>query len=274
VTSGFFATIGASIIRGRDFTPAEERAGARVVIVNDLIANAYWPDANPIGRCVKFGRDSSCSEVIGVVRTVLQFRLTNDERATAYAPPGHPGVKNARPAAMLVRTSGDASDLVPLVRKEIQALSPAMPFVQVRPYAQLVAPQLQPWRLGATMFTLFGIIALIMAAVGLYSVTAYWVSQRTHEIGVRMALGASRGDVVRLVGMQTSRAVVAGLVLGALLALASSRWIAELLYETSPRDPAVYGAAAVILMVAAAAATVVPARRSTAVDPAQAIRTE
>jgi len=108
----------------------------------------------------------------------------------------------------------------------------------------------------------------------LYSVMAYWVSQRTHEIGVRMALGAQRSDVVRLVAVQSTRAVVAGLVIGGVAALVASRWITDMLYETSPHDPLVYGAAGLVLSLAAAVASIVPARRSTAVDPAQAIRTE
>jgi putative ABC transport system permease protein len=274
VTSGFFATVGAAIIRGRDFTPAEERSQARVVIVNEAVANAFWPNTSPLGQCAKYGGDSVCSEVIGVVRNVLQFSVINDDRAIVYAPPNHPGVRGARPAAMLVRVSGDPSAIIPPIRKELQALAPTMPFVQVKPYSELVAPQLQPWRLGATMFTVFGVIALIIAAVGLYSVMAYWVSQRTHEIGVRMALGAQRADVVRLVAVQSSRAVVAGLLLGGIAALGASRWISDMLYETSPHDPVVYGGAALALALAAVVASIVPARRSSAVDPAQAIRTD
>ncbi len=274
VTSGFFATVGATIVRGRDFTLAEEQSPARVLIVNEAVANAYWPNTNPLGQCAKFGADSVCSEVIGVVRNVLQFNVLRDDRAIVYAPPKHPGVEDAPPRAMLVRMSGDPATIIPLVRRELQALAPTMPFVQVRPYSELVAPQLQPWRLGATMFTLFGAIALIIAAVGLYSVMAYWVSQRTHEIGVRMALGATRSDVVRLVALQSSRAVVAGLVLGGGAALVASRWITDMLYETSAHDPVVYGGAALVLAAAAVVASIVPARRSTAVDPAQAIRTE
>jgi putative ABC transport system permease protein len=146
--------------------------------------------------------------------------------------------------------------------------------VQVKPYSELLAPQLQPWRLAATMFTLFGAIALVIAAVGLYSVMAYWVSQRTQEIGVRMALGARRSDVVRLVALQSSRAIVAGLALGGIGAFVASRWITDMLYETSPHDPVVYTTAALVLALAATVASIVPARRSTAVDPAQAIRTE
>jgi putative ABC transport system permease protein len=274
VTAGFFATIGAPLVRGRDFTPAEERSGARVLIVNETLARAFWPNANPIGRCATFGADSACSEVVGVVRNVLQFSLIKDDRAIVYAPLQHPGGRFAPPSAMLVRVSGDPAVIVPSVRRELQALAPTMPFVQIRSYAELVAPQLQPWRLGATMFAIFGAIALGIAAVGLYSVMAYWVSQRTSEIGVRMALGAQRSDVVRLVAAQSSRAIVAGLILGGLASLVGSRWIADMLYETSPRDPVVYGMAALVLALAAVVASIVPARRSAAVDPAQAMRTE
>jgi predicted permease len=274
VTSGFFATIGAPIVAGRDFTPAEERTPARVLIVNEIVARAYWPNESPLGKCAMFGRDSTCSQVVGVVRNVLQFRMIRDDRAIVYAPPSHPGAAGALPRAMLVRVSGDPATVIPVIRRELQALAPTMPFVQVKPYAELVAPQLQPWRLGATMFTLFGVIALVIATVGLYSVMAYWVAQRRHEIGVRMALGAQRADVVRLVALQSSRAVVAGLVVGGIVALVASRWLTDMLYDTSARDPVVYGGAALALALAAAVASIVPARRSTAVDPAQAIRAE
>ena len=274
VTAGFFATIGAPLVRGREFTPAEEQSGARVLIVNETLAKAFWPNANPIGRCARYGADSACSEVVGVVRNVLQFSLIKDDRAIAYAPLQHPGGRFALPSAMLVRVSGDPHVIVPSLQRELQALAPTMPFVQVRSYSELVAPQLQPWRLGATMFAIFGAIALGIAGVGLYSVMAYWVSQRTQEIGVRMALGAQRSDVVRLVATQSARAVGAGLIVGGVVSLVGSRWIADMLFETSPRDPVVYGLAAAILALAALVASVVPARRSAAVDPAQAMRTE
>ena len=274
VTSGFFATIGATMVQGRDFTDAEERTPARVLVVNEAVAKAYWANASPIGQCAIFGSDSVCSTVIGVVRTVLQFNLINDDRAIVYAPPSHPGVDGAPPGAMLIRVAGEPATVIPAIRRTLQGLSPSMPFVTVRPYSELVAPQLQPWRLGATMFTLFGGIALVIAAVGLYSVMAYWVSQRRHEIGVRMALGAQRSHVVRLVALQSSRAVAAGLLLGAAGALIASRWIGDLLYETSPREPMVYAGAALVLALASVVASVVPVRRSTAVDPAQTIRAE
>jgi predicted permease len=274
VPAEFFATVGARITRGRNFLPEESRVPSRVMIVNELVAAAYWPGGDAVGQCVTVEDNDRCTEVVGVVENVMLFSLVRDDRALVYLPPAHPLVAKRTPTALLVRTASDAQALIPTMAREIQRLSSDMPHVSVRPYSELVAPQLRPWRLGATMFTLFGIIALVIAAVGLYSVMAYLVAQRTQEIGVRMALGARRNDIVRMVAWQTSRAVVAGLVVGAVAAALASRWLADLLYETSPRDPLVYGGAAAVLMVAAVIASVVPARRSSAVDPALALRAE
>jgi predicted permease len=274
VTHEYFPTIGARIVRGRNFLPEESRVPSRVMIVNELVANAYWPGADPIGQCVNVGDDEACTEIVGVVENVMLFALVRDDRALVYMPPTHPMAAERMPSALLVRVESKSEAVIPTVARDMQALAPNMPHVNVRSYSEIVAPQLRPWRLGATMFTLFGGIALVIASLGLYSVMAYLVAQRAQEIGVRMALGAQRNDIVRMVAWQTSRAVVAGLVVGALAAALASRWLADLLYEISPRDPLVYGGAAVALAVAALIASVVPARRSTAVDPALALRAE
>ena len=274
ITPGFFETMGARIVAGRDFTDADVRNAARVLIVNEMIAKAYWPHESPVGKCAMFGSDKTCSTIIGVVNTMLQFSVVKDDRAIVYAPFTHPGADSPLPGVMMVRLSESTAAMIPLIRREIQALSPTMPFVQVKTYGELLEPQMQPWRLGATMFTLFGVIAVVIAGIGLYSVLAYWVSQRTHEIGVRMALGAQRGDVIRLVAAQSSKAILAGVLIALPIALIASRWIADMLYETSPRDPVVYIGAALVLGLATVAATIVPARRSSAVDPAGAMRSD
>jgi putative ABC transport system permease protein len=276
VQASFFRTVGAPIIRGREFSEAEERTPSRVVIVNDYLARNYWPNADPLGQCVHAGSDKTCSQVIGVSKTVMQFSLVDDDRAMVYAPPRHPGFAGSPPGAMLVRLSGAAESdrFAAVVQRELQSLAPTMPFVSVKPYSELVSAQLRPRRLGATMFSLFGIIALVIAAVGLYSSLAYWVSQRTQEIGVRMALGARGADVVRLVLWQSSRPVLLGLLLGGATALVATRWVSGLLYETSPRDPAVYLGAGLVLALAATVASIIPARRSAAVDPALAMRAD
>jgi ABC-type antimicrobial peptide transport system permease subunit len=149
-----------------------------------------------------------------------------------------------------------------------------MPFVRIEALAALTAPELQPWRLGMTMFLLFGGMALIIAMVGVYSAVAHAAAQRTHEIGVRIALGASRAQVVAHLGRTTAVVVVTGLAVGLVLALVLSPSVADLLFETHARDPLVYSVAAVVLAVASAAATLLPIRRSAAVDPLTGLRAE
>lgn len=274
VTSEYLSTLGARITRGRNFRPEESRATSRVMLVNEVVADAYWPDGDPVGQCAMVGSEDTCTEVVGVVENVMLFSMAQDDRALIYLSASHPLIAARQPSALLVRARQNAGELAPLVAREIQQLAPNMPYVSARPYRELVAPELGPWRLGATMFTLFGAIALVIAALGLYSVMAYLVSQRMQEIGVRMALGARRGDIMRLVAWQTSRAVLVGLVLGGLAAAWASRWLGDLLYETSARDPLVYGASAGALVLAAAVASALPARRSAAIDPALALRAD
>ncbi len=275
VRNDFFPTMGTRLLAGRLFEDTELHSPARVMLVNEIVAKAYWPGRSPIGECVKLGSDDVCTRVVGVVQNVMLFSMIRDDRAMLYLPPTHPGFGDDKhPDAILVRTSGDPAAIVPAIRARIQGLSPRMPYVQVSPFAELLAPQLRPWRLGATMFTLFGALALIIAAVGLYSVMAYWVSQRTHEIGVRMALGARSADVVALVMRQASRPIVIGILLGGVIAFVASRWLEEMLYETSPHDPLVYAIAGGVLIVSGLVASVVPARRSAEVDPAKALRAE
>jgi predicted permease len=274
VTNDFFATIGARIIAGRGFSDAEQRAPSRVMLINKIVADAYWPAGDAIGQCVKLGSDSLCTRIVGIVQNIMLFSLVNDDRAMLYLPPTHIGFGGKPAGALLVRSAGDPTALVASLRRELQALEPTMPYVSITPYSSVVAPQLQPWRLGATMFTLFGAVALLIAAVGLYSVIAYWVSQRRQEIGIRIALGAQSGDVVRLVAFQAARTIGIGLVVGGAVAVYASHWLTDLLYDTSPRDPAIYAVAAGLMLVAGVVAAFVPARRSAFIDPALALRAE
>ena len=273
VGSDYFPTIGATILQGRNFTESEDRVPSRVMIINRTLADGYWKNANPLGKCARLGSDSVCTMIVGVVEDVMLFAMVRDDRALLYLPPAHPSW-NRSADAVLARVTGDPEPLIPLIRREVQGLAADMPHVTVKPYSELVAPELRPWRLGATMFGVYGIIALLIAGVGLYSVLAYWVAQRSQEIGIRMALGAQRFDVIRMVGWQTFRALATGVLIGAAAAAFGARWVTDMLYETSPHDAAVYAVAALVLCVAAIAATAVPARRSTRLDPAQAIRTE
>ena len=273
VGSDYFPTVGASMLQGRNFTETEDRVPSRVMIINRTLADGYWKNENPVGKCARLGSDSVCTMIIGVVENVMLFNMVRDDRALLYIPPSAPGWQRSADA-LLARVSGDPASLIPLIRREVQGLAPNMPHVTVAPYSDLVAPELRPWRLGAAMFGVYGIIALVIAAVGLYSVMAYWVAQRTPEIGVRMALGAQRGQIVRLVAWQTARGILIGVALGCLIAIGASRFIADVLYETSPRDPVVYAVAAAVLIGAAVVAGILPVRRSTSVDPVVALRAD
>ncbi|HKN66867.1 MAG TPA: ADOP family duplicated permease, partial [Gemmatimonadaceae bacterium] len=272
--SDYFRTMGTRIVRGRGFTPEEERGPSRVMLVNSIVADAYWPGGNAIGQCVKFSDDKACTTVVGVVENMMLFRLVNDDRASIYVPWTHPEFKNATASGMVVRAHANGEQLAPVLLPAMRTVAPLMPFVSVEPYTQIVAPELRPWRLGATMFSIFGILATIIAAVGLYSVMAYWASQRTHEIGVRMALGARAVDVVRLLARHAGRTVGAGLAVGTVVSFGLARGVADLLYDTSPREPGVYVLAAAALALAAVVAIIVPARRVTGVDPATALRSD
>ncbi len=273
VEPGYLATIGARIVQGRALTDADERSPDRVAIVNEHVAQSYWPGHSAVGECVMLGDENECTTVVGVVQDVMLFQMVGEKRGMVYLPMGDASFRRAAPSALLVRLrDGAPPSTTGAVQRELQRLVPEMSYVSVRSFEELVAPEMRPWRLGATMFTVFGALTLLIAAVGLYSVLAYSVSQRGHEIGVRMALGARRADVVGLVVRDGLAVAVAGLLVGLALALAGGRYVESLLYATSPRDPAVLGTATVLLLVVALVASFLPARRASRVDPARALR--
>jgi ABC-type antimicrobial peptide transport system permease subunit len=191
-----------------------------------------------------------------------------------YFVPLEQGTWDAGRRTIFIRTAGEPSATRDIVRRELQSLAPNLPYADVEPLEDIISPEIRPWRLGATMFGIFAGLALLVAAVGLYSVVAYEVAQRTREMGIRIALGAASRDVVALVVRDGIAPALAGVVLGLALALAASRAIASLLFDTSPRDPLVLGACATVLLVVALVASVIPARRATRVDPMEALRAE
>lgn len=274
VGADYFATLGASLERGRWLTLEEDRDGSRVTVINRALAADFWPGADPIGQCLQFTTNGPCTYVVGIVENILTYSRADTETAQLYLAPSHPQASGKRPRGLLIRTDGIAGPLVPTVRRVLQSLTPDMPYVEVATLDEKTAPELQPWRLGTTMFVLFGAAALVMAAVGLYSAMAHAVSQRSREIGIRVALGASAWRVVTQISRHGAATIAAGTTLGLLVAGLSTRWLSDLLFHTSPRDPLVFATVAVVLMVAGLAAAVVPARRSTAVDPLIVLKTE
>ena len=175
---------------------------------------------------------------------------------------------------LLVRPRGDASAFVPTLRRAAMQSLPGALFVNVVPYSSWIEPLVRPWRLGATLFGIFGLLALVVAALGLYSLMAYTVAQRTHELGVRRALGAATRDLLRLVLVRGVLTVAAGCAVGLAAALVGARFVSALLFETSPRDAGVFAVVTGTMLLVAVLASLLPARRAAKVDPMVALRAE
>jgi ABC-type antimicrobial peptide transport system permease subunit len=212
-----------------------------------------------------------CATVVGIAEDIVSRNITNDPHLYYYAPVDQTGGAGR---GLFIRTRGDAAAMVPIVRRELQRVMPGISYVSVTPLETILEPNVRPWRLGATMFALFGALALLLAAVGLYSVIAYNVTQRSHELGVRIALGAQARDVLRLVLASGLRVAIAGIVIGGAIALLAGDFIRPLLYEVSPKDPFIYATAAVTLLAVALLASLLPAWKATRVDPNVALRVD
>jgi predicted permease len=270
VTPEYFTTMGTTLLRGRGFTASDVPGAAPVTIINEAMARAIWPGQEALGRCFKIDADTvPCTTVVGIVRNSRMTELKE-------APPPHYYVPLAQWSPdmrmLFVRVERDPQKLVKDVREKLQSISSLLPYTDVRTMGEVLEPELRPWRLGATMFGLFGLLAFVVAVLGTYSVVAYEVSQRRREIGVRMALGARSGQVLRGVIGDGLRQASVGVTVGILLALVATRWLGDLLFQTSPREPAIYAGVALLLLAAAAVASLVPARDAARLDPAEVLK--
>jgi putative ABC transport system permease protein len=268
----YFETMGTRILRGRGITEADRADGPLVAVVSEGMAQAVWRGKDALGQCIMLdSRSAPCRTVVGIVENVQQNSLTEAQTLQFYL-----AIEQLRPeeAILFVRTRGNAVDHAESVRRRLQPLMPGAGYLNVMPMRDILDPRQRSWQLGATMFVVFGGLALVLAAVGLYSVIAYSVAQRTQEIGVRLALGAGTGDVVRLVVGEGMRFAVVGVVIGGGAALWAGRWVAPLLFSVSAKDPLVYGLVAFVLLMAAVLASAVPAIRASRVDPNVALRLE
>ena len=273
VSDDYFATAGTRVLRGREFSAADVSSGAPVAIVNETMARALWKDRDPIGQCLLIDT-LPCSSVIGVVEDARRFQLREDPAMQYYIPLGRERLLGFGGRRLFIRPAGDAAALGAGVRREILRLDPTIGYVTVEMMQDALDPQIRPWRLGATMFGVFGALALVVAAIGLYSVIAYLVAQRRHELGVRIALGAQVGDVAALVIRYGVGLAAVGTVIGSVLALNGARWIEPILFETSPRDPKVFAVVVGVLLIVALLASLVPAWRASRVDPIDALRSD
>jgi predicted permease len=269
VSPGYLRTVGIPVLRGRDFTTHDTLDAPLVVIVNETMAERFFPGGDAIGRRFRFFGDTADTTIVGIARNAKYNGLNEDPTPFVY----HPLRQVYNPAvSLLVRTSGEATALAPEARRVVQQLDPRLSILNVGTLADQIDLALSPQRIVVVLLSIFGVLALVLAAMGLYGVASYSVSQRTREIGIRMALGATRTSVMRLVLLQGMALVGVGLVAGLASAALLARSVQGLLVGVPPADPITYAVTAVLLALIAAAASYFPARRATRIDPLVALR--
>jgi predicted permease len=268
----YFAVTGTRILRGRGIDSTDRATAPLVAVVSDAMAGALWPAQDAIGKCFRVGADTApCRTVVGIAENVTQEKLGDTAGLQFYLPADQDGGGRGR---LLVRVRGDAAAAADALRRDLTSVIPSSAYVVSRPLARIVGNVTRSWSLGAILFGVFGALALIVAAIGLYSVVAYDVAQRKHEVGVRIALGARIGHIVRLVVGGGLRVVVLGAALGIGVTVVAGRWLGPLLFRVSPRDPVVLVTVAVVLIGVALAASGVPALQASRVDPARSLRAD
>ncbi len=273
-TPGSFRALGIPVLRGRAIAPADRAGAPPVVVVNESFAERWFPGQDPLGRRIRMGgldSERPWMTIVGLVGDVRHRGLDQPPRGEVFLP--HAQLA-AGAMTLVVRTAGDPLALVPALRAEVRALDRDVPLDGVETMEAVVASSVATSRFTTVLLLAFAGIALVLAAVGIYGVTAYTVAQRAHEIGVRMALGADRRRVLGLVVRQGMAPTLAGIALGLAGALAATRALGALLFEVTPHDPATFAGVAVLLAAVALLANILPARSATAVQPVAALREE
>jgi len=270
VSPEYFSAMGTRILRGRGITDADQANTPKVSVVSEAMGRVLWQGKDPIGQCMKISSDTlPCTTVVGIAENIKEQSLNADSSFFYYV-----SWRQFNPlvGGVFVRTHGDAATMKEGIRRRLQREMPGASYVTITPLNEIIGSQTRSWQLGATMFVTFGVLALVLAAIGLYSVIAYNVAQRTHEMGVRVALGAQMSDVVSLVLTDGLRLSVAGLAIGTLIALWAAKWVKPLLFDESPRDPYVFVIVGGTLLGVAILASLIPARRAAKVEPTVALR--
>ena len=282
VTPGYFAAMHMPLLRGRDFTEHDRKESAGVVVIDEALARRFFADSDPIGTHLRVTLGDVTSdrdyEIIGIVQSVKHNTLTEEALPTFYGPmpqiPKPVAGFLANNFSLVVRTSMDAQTVAESVRRELRTIDSDVAVSTVKPFEQIVTTSVASRRFNLVLLATFAGTALLLAGVGIYGVIAFLVATRTREIGVRMALGARRVDVMRLVLGHGFKLVLAGIAVGSIGALIATRGLTSLLFATAPTDPVTYAGVAALLTLVALLASYIPARRATKVDPIQALRTE
>jgi putative ABC transport system permease protein len=272
VSPGYLQALGIPLLRGRQFNEQDDRDAPPVVIVNETFARNYWPSGDAVGRRVRTGDEKNpWREVVGVVADVKQYGLDTPSTLQLYLPHQQ---SPSQQMVLVVRTKGDPEGQIASVRNEVWAVDKDQPVYNIRTMEQLLSKSVAQRRFNMLLLGIFAAVAMALAAIGLYGVMAYSVTQRTHEIGIRMALGAQAQDVLKMVVGQGMLLALIGVGIGLVAALALTRLISSLLYGVSATDPMTFVGVSLLLSLVALMACYIPARRATRVDPMVALRYE
>ncbi len=274
VGPNFFETMGMALTRGRDFLPQDNQDAPNVAVINETAARRFFGSASPIGRRITIDDTPDEFELVGIVRDAKYQSLRENHISMLFLPCFQFPPDHLQRMTYEVRTAGNPASVVAAVRKQIQRIDPNIPLYNVRTLTEQANQSLMPERLVATLASLFGLLALVLVCVGLYGIMAYRVGWRTQEIGVRMALGAERGNVIRMVLREALLLVSMGVAVGVPVALALARLVASLLYGLKAGDAGTIWAVVGLLVLVAAVASYLPARRASRVDPMAALRCE
>jgi putative ABC transport system permease protein len=269
VTPDYHNALQIPLRRGRLFEPTDRQGAPPVAIINDSAAKKYFPDEDPIGRSI--GLEGTTRTIVGIVGDVHQSSFEMAPRTEAYVPMEQSLIVGGQ---LVIRTSGHPHDVLPQVKAAVFGVLPDVPLRNIRTMDELIAMRVAQRKVSMLLLGLFGLLGLVISAIGIYGVLAYVVSQRAREIGVRMALGATRADVMRMVLLNACVLVSSGLILGSIGAWYLSAAARAFLFSIEATDPRAFAAAFVLLALAAFAASVIPARRAASVDPMVALKAE
>ncbi len=273
VSGDYFATMGTRILRGRGIRDSDTADAPPVAVVGLSTANVLWPGKDPVGQCMHvISPTTACTTVVGVAEDIRSRSLGPEGRQYYY----YLAAMQVQPqqGGLFVRAKGDPSTMMESLRRRLQREMPGSSYVLVSRLSDRVDDEMRSWVMGATSFAVFGALALLLAAIGLYSAVAYAVAQRRHELALRVALGAMTRDLLRHVVSGGVRVAGLGVLIGAAIAVGSARWIEPLLFQESPRDPGVFALVILVLLAVAVVASVIPAVRATRTDPRMALGEE
>jgi putative ABC transport system permease protein len=278
-TDGYLEAMGERVIRGRGILPTDTTTSQGVIVINEELARTYWPGRDPLGRRVRLGRADTRPwlTVVGIVANVRHNGIAGIVKEKFYVPHTQWHVSTGTPIrgmSLVVKTSGDPAALTAPIREAIRGLDPNLPVADVRTMTDVVAASMSRPRFTGVLLTVFASLALVLSAIGIYGVLSYVVSRRTREIGIRLAIGAGRFEVMRFVLAKGLVLTVAGVAIGTLAAVLATRLMRDLLHGVTPRDPWTFAAVGIGLSIVAIAASAIPAWRATRVDPVVALKAE